>query len=190
MLNRHRFADLLARRDGVSAVEFALLAPILVIVFMAAIELPRAYTTARKIDRASRTMADLASRNSLSNLSDVYAAGASVMEPMNTSSAVMRLAAVGVYNNGAARVCSSAANVGSPTPVNTSLGTAPPAYLTTGSRYVKADVSLTYSPIFTIFHSLVGLTITRSTIWPVRKGTMYSGDPEVVMPGGASCPAT
>ncbi len=173
---------------GVGAVEFALLAPILILVFMASIELPRAYTTARKLDRAARTMSDLISRSSLTSLDDVYAAGAAVIDPIDPTSTGMRLSAVGVYTNGVARICSAAAKNISAEAVNTNLGLAPPVYADPGSRYVKAEVRYTYVPVFNLFSGLQNLTFVRTATWPVRRGTPYYGDPEVIMPGGVKCP--
>jgi Flp pilus assembly protein TadG len=177
-------------RSGIGAVEFALIAPVLIVVFMGAIELPRAYVTARKLDRAARTMSDLVSRTSLASLDDVYAAGAAVVDPLDATMVGMRLSAVGVYTGGAARICSVGAKNVAAEAVNAALGVAPPIFATPGSRYVKAEVRYTYVPVFNLFTLLKGMTFVRTATWPVRRGTTYYGDPEVLMPGGAKCPAS
>ena len=55
-------------RDGVSAIEFSMIAPILLLVFMGSIELPRAYMIGKRLDNAATTMADLISRGSYTDL--------------------------------------------------------------------------------------------------------------------------
>ncbi len=180
------------RRDrrGVSAVEFALVAPIMLAILMATVEIPRAFSYSQKLTRASRTMADLIARDNLASLDDIYAAGLTIAQPIDPATISIRLAAVGVYAGSAARACSTAGRNAVPQAVNSAMGTAPPAFAATGSRYVIAEVSLAYDPIFDVLPGFRGLVMNRQTIWPIRKGTAYFGDPEAVLPGGSRCPQT
>lgn len=190
MLTRARLSRFRRDARGVTAVEFALVAPVMILIVMGTIELPRAFSYSQKLTRAARAMADLSARTNLASLNDVYAAGLMIAQPLQTASATIRLAAVGVYTGGNTKVCSSAGYNTAGRPVGTSLGAAPPAFATTGARYVMAEVSITYTPIFTLFPGLNNKVITRYAVWPVRQGNVYYGDPEVVLPNGASCPNT
>lgn len=180
------------RRDtrGVSAVEFALIAPIMLLVLMSTIEFPRAFSYSQKMTRAARAMADLIARDNLASLDDVYAAGLSIALPLQADTASIKLSAVGVYSGGNTKVCSSSARNTAPNAAKSTLGLAPAAFATPGSRYVIAEVSLPYTPYFNLVPGLKNLTLTRQAVWPIRKGTTYYGDPEVVLPGGAKCPQT
>ena len=57
-------------QSGVSAMEFALIAPVMILLFMGSIELPRAYTTGQHANRAARSMADLIFPNDIDHDGD------------------------------------------------------------------------------------------------------------------------
>ena len=182
---------LAAGEDGIAALEFALLAPVLLLILMGTIELPRAYGTSQGLFRSVRTMADLISRGSVSTVDDVYAAGAAVTFPYNTTGAGIVLTAVGVYQQGntlVAKVCSSVARNATARTVGSVIGAPPESEQVTGARYVMAETSFTYTPIFNIFPALNGLTFARQVAWPLR-GTGSAGAAETILPGGRSCPA-
>lgn len=185
-LRRFRRAE-----DGVGAVEFALLAPIMILVMLASVELPRAIMTGQRLARASRTMADLISRQNLASLDDVYAAGSSVTRPYDTAGMGIVLTAVGVYDQGGgsfvSKVCSSSARSATARGVGTVVGPAPAASREAKARYVMAEVSYTYKPLFTALPSLTNHTFAYAINWPIRKGTTYKGKPEIVLPDGKPC---
>ena len=77
-----------ADRRGITAVEFALVAPILLSVAMGLIELGRFALLTMKVQHASSTLADLASRDqtlSASTLNDLFNAARHVMEPFDVT---------------------------------------------------------------------------------------------------------
>lgn len=177
--------------DGIAALEFALVSPILILILMGTIELPRAYGTSQGLVRSARTMADLISRGSVATVDDVYAAGAAVTYPYDTSAARIVLTAVGVYQQGTAlvaKVCSSVARNATPRVVGSVVGTPPEAELTVGSRYVMAETTFPYTPIFGAFPVLNALTFSKQVSWPMR-GTVSGGSLETILPGGKPCPA-
>jgi Flp pilus assembly protein TadG len=177
--------------NGVSAVEFALVAPILILLLMGTVEFPRAYGISQGLEKAARTMADLISRGSLNSVDDVYAAGAAVTFPYDTSAAKVVLTAVGVYPKGqglVARVCSTAARNDTPPAVDSEIGEPIPSEAKAGARYVTAKVSFRYVPVFGIFPGLDTLTFTKTVSWPVR-GTGANTLAETVLPGGKACKA-
>ena len=182
----------LRARSGATAVEFALIAPVLVVVLMGIVEIPRAYATSQALARSARTLADLISRGSVNDLGDVYAAGKAVAYPRDLSGAAMTLTAVGVYAQGGsfvAKACSSAAVNASPRPAGSVIGPPVEAEARAGARYVMAEVSLAYRPVLNFFPALTGLTLSKTVAWPVRT-TGASTAVEAVLPGGKPCPAT
>jgi Flp pilus assembly protein TadG len=178
---------------GVSATEFGLIAPTLILLFMAAIDIPRAYTTGRRLAGAASAMADLISRSDFGTLADVYAAARTVAAPYDVSSAGIVLTAAGVYQTPkgyVARVCSSAAQNDQARIPGSALAPVPAGMETNGARYVMAEVKMRYRAVFTIFPGLNGWHFAYTKIWPVREGVRINGQEEVVLPGGQPCPAT
>ena len=182
-----------AAREGVSAVEFAFIAPVLLTMFMASVELPRAFSTGKRLQMGASTMADLISRNDFASLSDVYSAAQAVATPYNVSNAGIVLSAAGVYlQNGAfvAKVCSSAAQNDQARMPGSVIGPAPAGSASDGARFVMAEVKLRYAALFRLFPVLNGWTFSYTVSWPVREGKAVSGQREVVLPGGQPCPAS
>lgn len=178
--------------QGIAALEFALVAPILLLLLMGSIELPRAYGTSQGLVRAARTMADLISRGGVAGVEDVYAAGAAVTFPDDTTGAGIVLTAVGVYPKGTgfeARVCSSVARNATARVVGSAVDAVPETEMQAGARYVMAEIALPYQPIFDVFPGLSGLVLARQATWPMR-GTGAGASTETILPGGRSCPAT
>ncbi|MEJ1159579.1 TadE/TadG family type IV pilus assembly protein [Prosthecomicrobium sp. N25] len=98
-------ADRLARlrrrlvgdRRGVSAIEFALLLPVMVILFFGGHEVGQAITIYRKVSHTANVLGDLVAQvNSLTttDMSNVYAAAKTIMSPYKSSNATMVVATV------------------------------------------------------------------------------------------------
>ncbi len=179
-------------RSGATAVEFAFVAPVLIVILLGIVEIPRAYATSQALSRSARTLADLISRGSLADLDDIYAAGKAVAYPRDIGAARVSLTAVGVYARGAsfvAKVCSSDARNVTRRAVGSEVGPPVEAEARAGARYVMAEISLDYAPLSNFFPSLNGLTLSKTVAWPVRT-TGQSTAVEAVLPGGKPCPAT
>ncbi|WP_245930788.1 TadE/TadG family type IV pilus assembly protein [Methylobacterium radiodurans] len=176
-------------RSGASAVEFAIIVPVLLGLFMAAVELPRAFSVAKRLDLAASTMADLISGTNPA-VGEVYAAARAVATPYDIEAAGIVLTAAGVYLTdgvAVARVCSSAAQKDQARTVGSVIGPAPTGSAA-GTRYVMAEVKMRYAALFRVFPTLSNWTFSYTTLWPVREGKAYWGNPEVVLPGGQPCP--
>jgi Flp pilus assembly protein TadG len=183
--------DFTGSEEGASAVEFSLIAPILLLIFMASIELPRAYTIGKRLDNAAATMADLVSRGSYMDLAPVFAAAGAISNPYDVTSASIVLTAAGTYQNGSStttQVCSSAEYNGQARAAGSSLGPPPAGMTRKGDRFVMSEVTMRYRPVFSVFSSLAKWTFRSKRIWPVRGGEVYNGQSEVVLPGGKPCP--
>lgn len=195
MLSGRRRAGLIrliGNREGVSAIEFSMIAPILLLILMGSIELPRAYMVGKRLDNATATMADLISRGSYADLKPIFAATGAISNPYDVSSASIVLTAAGTYSNGSSpttKVCSSAESNGQAYTAGASLG-APPAGMTrNGDRFVVSEVTMVYRPIFPVLSKMTSWTFRYKKVWPVRGGDIYNGQSEVVLPGGKPCPA-
>lgn len=186
-----RWLRLARAESGATAVEFALVTPVLMLLFMAAIEVPRAIATSNRLAQATTALADLVSRTDYSDLADVYAAAQVVAAPYSLAEAGIVLTAGGVYQAGngfVARVCSSVQQRDQARAVGSDIGPPPAGTASKGDRFVMAETRLAYRPLFAFFPFLSGMTFTGRTAWPVRDGTPYNGQAEVVLPGGKPCP--
>lgn len=175
---------------GASAIEFAFIAPVLVLLFIATIEIPRAIATNNRLAQATITMADLASKNDYADINDVFAAAQVVAAPYRLAGAGIVLTAGGVYKAGndfVARVCSSVQVGDKARVVGSDIGPPPAGTASKGDRFVMAETRLPYRPLFSFFPVLNTLTFTGKAVWPVREGIATNGQAEVVLPGGKPC---
>ncbi|AIQ90228.1 MULTISPECIES: TadE/TadG family type IV pilus assembly protein [Methylobacterium] len=189
---RAGLTGLIGSRDGVSAIEFSVIAPILLLILMGSIELPRAFMIGKRLDNASATMADLIARGSYADLKPVFAATSAISNPYDVSGASIVLTAAGTYSDGSSattKVCSSAESNGQAYAAGTSLGPPPPGMTRNGDRFVVSEVTMIYNPIFPVLSKLTRWTFRSRKVWPVRGGEIYNGQSEVVLPGGKPCPA-
>lgn len=112
---------------GVSAIEFAIIMPILVILLAGTVDLGQALIANRKANQISSTVADMMSRSSSWKTADVdviLAAAATIMQPFQTSGLSIELAVVDVAADLSTKVNWSvgynvaALNKGDPSPLN------------------------------------------------------------------------
>lgn len=83
--------------DGISAVEFALIAPLMAVIYFGCIELSIMMTLDRKVTSATAALGDLTARASNvtdSDLSDIFEATRMLMQPNDISKAHMRITSV------------------------------------------------------------------------------------------------
>src|SRR6267142_4642969 len=86
-------------RRGVSAVEFAMLLPLMVTLYLGVVEVSQGVATDRKVTLTTRTMADLASRVSSINNADMSSllnASAAVIAPYQPAPLKIVLSAVSI----------------------------------------------------------------------------------------------
>lgn len=99
MLNR--LASILRRfrkdDSGLSALEFAIVAPIMLTSLLGAVEVSNGMLADRKVTLVTSTIADLAAQDrdiTNAEMNDIFAAGAAVMYPMGAAPLKMRISSV------------------------------------------------------------------------------------------------
>ncbi len=93
-LSRYKLRKFFRSESGISAVEFALIAPVMVIIYLGCIELSMTMTVDRKVTGATAALGDLTARASnITNddLSDIFQATRMIMQPNDISNASMRI---------------------------------------------------------------------------------------------------
>lgn len=196
-------------QSGVSAVEFALLLPVMLTLWVGTAEMAHAMDNWRKVVLLARTVADLNSQGDTSDPissaaeNDILAASAAVLRPFVGANATIVVSALGVDTLASPlhpRVCSSGSTNSNKSARHTGLATdlsIPPGFNVNGNRYVLAEVSMPYTPMLgTALVRLVNgasgsITLRSNFAWPVRNGVVHksvTATPEVTMPGGTPCP--
>jgi Flp pilus assembly protein TadG len=137
-------------RRGVSAVEFALILPLMVTMYLGVVEVSRGVAIDRKVTLTTRTMADLASRvTSLNNtdMANLLSATAAVISPYDQSKVKVVLSAVNIDATGVAKIAWSDTLHGSARTVGSTV-TVPTALSVPNIQLIWSEVSYGYSPTF------------------------------------------
>ena len=135
-------------RRGISAVEFAMLLPLMVTLYLGVVEVSQGVATDRKVTLTTRTMADLASRVSSINNADMSSllnASAAVIAPYQPAPLKIVLSAVSIDANGVAKIAWSDTKNGTARAVGTTVSL-PPALVINNSSLIWAETQYAYTP--------------------------------------------
>jgi Flp pilus assembly protein TadG len=137
---------------GVSAVEFALIVPMLLVLYIGAVEINTAVTVHRRTSAVASTAADLTTQvKSVTNsdLQDIQAAAASILTPYLTTPLTVVLSSVVADENNVGKVDWSCANKGSARAKDSAYSL--PAGLTApDSSVIVAEVTYAFSPLLSL----------------------------------------
>ena len=170
---RAPFSRRLVRDDrGMAAVEFALILPLLLTIYLGGAELSQGLITTRKSTNVAVALSNLVAEQAAgatltdTEIADVFAAATAIMSPYSTASLKMTVSSVVFYhptgstafdaepqwtitnNGGTPRPCqflTSVANNSNPSPTTMPTGIYPAAGSAPATAIV-ADVSYTYTP--------------------------------------------
>lgn len=173
LLERLRAGARAFRRDrrGVSALEFALLAPLLIMLYFGATELAQGMMAQRRVSHAAATIGDLVSQDkiatSVSELTNVFAAAAAVVSPFSSAPLKLRLTSVtGDAVNGTPRVDWSQAQGGLVPLVKNATVTLPAGLVSaSGDNVIMAEAQYKYTPAAPLF---LGQGLTFNEIFYVH----------------------
>ncbi|MFN3835830.1 MAG: TadE/TadG family type IV pilus assembly protein [Glycocaulis sp.] len=90
-------------RRGVSAVEFALIAPLLILIYAGSVHVTLALSADRKLTGAASTVADLVAQNEMVDsamLGDIFNAGRAVLQPFPAGTLAMRVTSIEADSDG------------------------------------------------------------------------------------------
>jgi Flp pilus assembly protein TadG len=145
---RHRLAPLPRDQRGATAVEFALLLPLMVTLYFGAVEVSQGISVDRKVSLTARTVADLVSQVSSVNnagMNDILTASSAVMYPYSTNTLKVTVTSVKIDGNGKATVDWSDSYNGTPR-VKDSTVTVPAALVVPNSWLIWSEVQYAYTP--------------------------------------------
>ena len=150
--------NLRADQDGVSAIEFALIAPLMVILFFGGIEISLLMQADRRVTTVASTIGDLASREAILNnndVNDIFTASTILLSPLDPAIAEIRLTSLIADANGDVTVdWSDGCNL-SPLMPGDTVPDLPPGIITPNSSMIMAEVDYAYQ-------SEIGFTLQNS----------------------------
>jgi len=133
---------------GLAAVEFALIAPIMILTYCGLAELSIAMMAERRAAHSASVVADLVAQSgtiSTTDLTDIYTVGNAIMAPFPSSTLKMRITSVTADVNATPKVSwSQGHGLTAFTKTNTVVGF-PPNLLTAGDSVIQADVQYTFT---------------------------------------------
>ncbi|HEX7782095.1 MAG TPA: TadE/TadG family type IV pilus assembly protein [Sphingobium sp.] len=160
------WCGILARNGrGVAAIEFALVAPVTILLYVGSYQLADAIGVNRKVTVTARSLADLTTQyTSLtqSEADSILNAATQVMSPYDSAPGTYRISELAIDNAGAAKVVWSKSRNGTARTVNSTVAL-PSGVAQTNSYIVMAEVSYTYVPRIAV--TLIGNINIGDTIY-------------------------
>lgn len=145
------FIRLVRDRRAVSAVEFALILPLMLAIYLGGNELSHALTIARKVTHVTSSLGDLVTQSKkITNvdMTNILNAAASVMTPYPTGTLLkIRVSGITIDANSVAKVTWSDALNDTPLAVNSIVNNLPAQVKTPSTFVVTAEVHYAYTPV-------------------------------------------
>jgi Flp pilus assembly protein TadG len=139
----------LARDErGISAVEFAMLLPLMVTLYLGGVEVSQAVAVDRKVTLVSRTLGDLvaqATNVTTSDMTNIMAASAAIVVPYSDSKLKITVSSVKIDSAGVAKIAWSDTKNGTARTVGTTV-TLPTALNMANSTLIWAEAQYAYTP--------------------------------------------
>jgi Flp pilus assembly protein TadG len=148
---RNWFRDAVCNRSGMSAVEFALILPIVLTMYFGVVELGNALTINRRTSVVASTAADLVAQEkttSAAGLNDAFAASKSILTPIDTVPLKIVLSSVVADANNVGKIDWSCAKGAGATPrAQNSNYSVPPGLTQPNNSVIVAEVTYAYAPM-------------------------------------------
>jgi Flp pilus assembly protein TadG len=197
-------SSLLRDRRGVAAIEFAMIVPIMLVLFFGTVEFSSAVAVDRKVTLIARTLSDVTSQSiSVANadLSNFFNAGCAIMYPYagpppctqanNPTTAVISELYVDPTTLKAKVQWSSGYQGGVALAVNTVVTSVPSALLVSGTYLIYSQVSYLYKPAVAYgVMTSAGITLKDVAFTRPRQSACvyYSASPPTSVPSCAPVP--
>ncbi len=138
---------------GVAAIEFALIAPVLITLYFGMAELTQALMAQRRISHATATLGDLVAQGqttSTTELTDVFKVGTAIMSPFPTGPLKMRVTSITANASNVAKVDWSIGQ-GMTGLSKGSTQTVPSGVIAANQSVIKSEVTYVYSSSINYF---------------------------------------
>jgi Flp pilus assembly protein TadG len=169
-----RAGAFLRDRRGVAAVEFALLLPVMALLYFGAVELTQGLMTQQRVAHTASAIGDLAAQSSSvtsSGVSDFFTAGQAIMYPYATTTLGLRISSLTADASGNVTVAwSQASGTLAALTKGSSVASLPSGVISAGGSVIMAESKDTYSSAFgelmptsVVFNEVYYLTPRAST---------------------------
>ena len=181
----------LARDEkGVAAIEFAFIAPIMILMLVGTVDMSGAVALNWRMVQLNRTLTDLSSQSaslSTADLNNIFTASASVLSPYRGPAPKMVISSLVIDSGKIARVCWSDARNGGVALARGSVVSLPNTDMATpNTSLIMATTALSFSGIFTPDFPMSA----KPLYFRPRIGDRSTNVEQVVREGVAACPAT
>jgi Flp pilus assembly protein TadG len=141
-------------RRGLAALEFALLAPMMVLVLFGSIELTELLATNRRAENTTASVADIISRDTTvddDEIADLWTAGTALMFPNSAAPLRMRISSVRILSTSNAEVLWSDGHNGYAPRASGSAVTLPAGMMIPNTSIIMAESVYRYTPPIGVF---------------------------------------
>jgi Flp pilus assembly protein TadG len=162
---RQPFCDFASDKRGVSAVEFAMLLPLMITLYIGGVEVSSAIAVDRKVTLVARTLGDLVAQSTTVNATDmtnILNAATTVVQPYSDTLIKVVVSRVDIDANSAAKVIWSKTKNGTARAVNSTV-TLPAALNTANTSLIWAETEYAYTP--TIGYVITGTMTLKDQIY-------------------------
>jgi Flp pilus assembly protein TadG len=195
---RFSVAGLLRDRSGIAAAEFALIVPIMLVMFFGTVEFSSGIAVGRKVTLVARTLSDLTSQAGPpiddNYLQNIFTASIAIMPPYPATPTKAQISEIYVDSNNIAKIqWSKAATIGSGATTATlaasthaagDIVTVPPDLLIAQTYLIFSETSYLYTPTVGYVMGMSGVTLRDSTYTRPRQVTcvIYNNVPAATCP--------
>lgn len=138
-------------RRGVSAVEFALIAPVMIAFYFGMAEVTQALLAERKAAHTASAIGDLVAQSSSvssADLTDIFSIASTIMQPYSTTSLKMRVSSLTADSGGTPKVDWSSGSGLTALTTGATVTGVPTGVMTAGQSVVMSEVTYSYdSPV-------------------------------------------
>jgi Flp pilus assembly protein TadG len=149
---------------GIAAVEFAMVLPVLTLLFLASFDGGRAISVYMKVRTASFTLAEITNQYptiSDAAMSEIFTATSDVLAPYSTVPLALTVSQIAIDAQGKATVNWSSTQGGTARAVGSSV-TVPTNIATPSSYLVLSEVKYSYAPLFGYFNNGLAIGLSDS----------------------------
>jgi Flp pilus assembly protein TadG len=135
-------------RRGVAAVEFALVLPLMLALYLGCVEFSQAYSLGRQVTLIASTAANLTGRSTTlttSGMTDILNASGAIISPYSANSLAVTVSCLSISSTGAATVSWSATLNGTARTTGSTVAI-PSALAAPSSKLIFSEVSYPYTP--------------------------------------------
>ncbi len=136
--------------DGVSAIEFAIIAPLMIMLYLGSVDLSLAFSIDRKATSAASALADLVAQDDVitdGEINDILAAGQAIIAPFPSQPMTVRITSLLADGDGDVEVQWSDADGRAPLPEGSTVDV-PDGVLNPNTSVIMVEVEYLHRPIF------------------------------------------